>query len=68
MLEEAKDADFVILNYQDFTICKTYLIGKWNDALFKADGKIDQNEINRSQQDILFINDSMDPDDLNNQN
>ena len=39
-----------------------------NDALFKADGKIDQNEINRSQQDILFINDSMDPDDLNNQN
>ena len=32
MLEEAKDADFVILNYQDFTICKTYLIGKWNDG------------------------------------
>ena len=61
VIEEAKDADFIKLNYKNFTYCRTYHDGKWLDALVKAgqDKKIHQIEVDFAKVDFTFINDYM---------
>ena len=61
VLEEAKDANYVLLNYNCLTYCRVFYHQKWYDAIVHA-GKIKSltiNEVEIAKADFAYLNANM---------